>query len=507
MAASPAAITRRDILRAAGGLAGLSLVAAVEGCDAVDSSQPQLKGDASTAYKSLVDFRPPPIAVDARRSGALSGVVLTDCHGGTGQQGPMIIGSDGSLVWFNPISDGGTPTRRAFNLRVQQYRGQPVLTWFEGAVVDGHGAGHYNITDTSYRQLATVEAANGLQGDLHEFFLTDAGTAVFSAYGTAQSDLSAFGGARKGLYFYCEIQEVDVETGKLVFSWRSDEHIGFDESFVPAPTSRLSAWDYMHLNSINIDPSDGNLVVSGRNCFAFYKVNRRTGALMWRLGGKRNDFATTAADHFAYQHHVTPHLGGIYTLFDNEGAPWVDPPSRGLALQVDETHRTASLVDQYHHTPSVKSGSLGSVQQLEAGHTFVGWGTSTFFTEYGTSGEVLFDGRLVGGLLSYRAFKQAWSGQPAEPPALVVESSGGTARAYASWNGATETAAWRLLGSRSIGSLLKIGTVPRAGFETRLTLPSGITAAAVEALGSSGAVLGRSPTRHAPAAGVESSWI
>jgi hypothetical protein len=104
--------------------------------------------------------------MDTHEPGAAAGVILTDCHAGTGQQGPMIIDGDGDLVWFKPLSDHGTRARRAFNLRVQRYRGRAVLSWFDGAVVGGHGEGHYVIADHSYHQIATVEAANGLHGDL-----------------------------------------------------------------------------------------------------------------------------------------------------------------------------------------------------------------------------------------------------------------------------------------------------------------------------------------------------
>jgi hypothetical protein len=36
--------------------------------------------------------------------------------------------------------------------------------------------------DSSYRQVATVHAANGLSADLHEFQLTPRGTALITAY-------------------------------------------------------------------------------------------------------------------------------------------------------------------------------------------------------------------------------------------------------------------------------------------------------------------------------------
>ncbi|MGH9072507.1 MAG: arylsulfotransferase family protein [Acidimicrobiales bacterium] len=506
-------ISRRSLLRGLGGLAGGGLVTALTGCSspaqvrhagqgagrpvALPAQGSTGRGQSPT-YRSAPRLRPPLVVVDVRRPGTAPGVVLTDCHGGTGQQGPMIIGDDGDLVWFEPLSDHGTPSLRAFNLRVQRYRGHPVLCWFEGAVVDGHGRGHYVLADAGYRQVAMVEAANGLQGDLHELFLTDRGTAVFTAYGTASADLSAAGGASDGTYFYGEVQEVDVATGRLVFSWRSDHHVGFDESYAPAPRDGRTPWDYFHINSINVDPSDGNLIVSARNCSAFYKVDHSGGGLMWRLGGKRSDFAMGPGTGFAYQHDVTPHAGGTFTIFDNEGSPWVSPPSRGLVLLVDEDRRRATLRRQYHHFPPVESAALGSVQDLPDGHVFIGWGTSTYFTEYDASGQVVYDGRLGGaGLLSYRAFRQPWEGRPRDAPAVAVERSAKAALVYVSWNGATQVSGWRVLGGRSAATLASLGTAPRVGFETRIAVPSAPSRLAVDALDASGRVLGRSAVHRA----------
>ena len=53
------------------------------------------------------------------------------------------------------------------DLKVQSYRGQPVLTWWEGQVIKGYGEGKAVIADTSYRTVATIDAGNGLQADLH----------------------------------------------------------------------------------------------------------------------------------------------------------------------------------------------------------------------------------------------------------------------------------------------------------------------------------------------------
>ncbi|MGH9304793.1 MAG: arylsulfotransferase family protein, partial [Acidimicrobiales bacterium] len=362
---SPRPLSRRRLLKGLGGGAAELLVATtLAGCSAtvtargdpngvtVASRSLRASSTVGPPFLSCPQLAPPRVRMDVHRGAASRGVVLTDCHGGAGQQGPMIIARSGELVWFLPVSRHGTSALRAFNLSRQHYHGEPVLCWFEGAVVDGHGQGHYVIADSSYRTIATVEAKAGLVADLHDFFLTKEDTAIFTAYGTASADLSARGGAKAGSYLYGVVQEVDLSTGKLLFSWRSDHHIGLGESYALPLPKKGPPWDYFHLNSVSLDPRDRHLIVSGRNTWAFYKVDRHSGKVLWRLGGKRSDFNLGRGCAFAYQHHVVAHRGGIYTIFDNEGAPWVHPPSRGLVLRVNEKRRTARLVQQYHHSPA-----------------------------------------------------------------------------------------------------------------------------------------------------------
>lgn len=445
------------------------------------------------AFRSRPDLHPPAtiVAVAPDRAAA-PGFVFTDCHFGPGQQGPLVIDGDGGLVWFLPLSADATSPLRAFNVRVQSYRKRPVLTWFEGVVVHGHGQGHYVLYDCAYRPIARVSARNGYQGDLHDFVLTDRGTALFTCYGRATADLTALGGARKGDYTYGVVQEVDVATGRLLFEWRSDEHVPLGQSYAPPVRSGIP-WDYFHLNSICVDPTDGNLIVSGRNTSAFYKIDRSSGSVLWRVGGKASDFRLGRGAHFAFQHDVQRGRDGTVTMFDNEAGLRVQAPqSRALVLMLDERSRTASVVRQYHHSPPVLSDALGSVQDLPRGHRFVGWGTSTYFTEYDSSGRPVLDARLAPGTESYRAFKQPWQGLPAEPPALAVAEAATAATAYASWNGATEVDRWVVLGGPGPHCLQPVADARRSGFETAIPVARPPSHLAVEAVDRTGRHLGRS---------------
>jgi hypothetical protein len=450
----------------------------------------------SQVFRSRPDLRPPVITMDVPAGPtAVPGLVLTDCHGGPTQQGPLILDGSGELVWFLPLSGAGSISERAFNVQCQSYKGRPVLTWFQGAVVDAHGEGHYELYDSAYRAIAQVYGATGYQGDLHELVLTGSGTALFTCYGQASANLTKLKGDAHGAYFYGVVQEVDIATGNLLFEWRSDEHVALEESYQPITGNQIP-WDYFHINSIAVDPTDGNLIVSGRNTWTFYKVDRSSGKVLWRVGGKASDFDVGPGAHFAFQHHVRRWSAEQVTLFDNEGGPPAEAPqSRGVVLDFDEKGRKATLLTQYHHSPPVLTEALGSVQDLPRGHRFVGWGESSYFTEYDASGRVVLDGRLVAGTESYRAFKHAWEGQPAGPPTMAVVAGKGTATVYASWNGATGVQRWAVLGGADATKLSPVHVARRSGFETVMTVPRPPPYLAVEALDSNGAALGRSAVR------------
>lgn len=425
------------------------------------------------AFRSRTDLQPPQVIIDTPSRGPLGGLVITEVHGGASQAGPLLIDQTGRIIWFLPLSPTQDSAHRAFNVQVARYQGEPVLAWFAGAVVAGHGQGSYTLVDSRYRQIAQVTAQNGYVGDLHEFFITPQGTALFTCYAQASTTVTYRGRALTVPYWYGVVQEVDLATGKLLFQWRSDRHIPFLESYI-APTVHLGgAWDYLHLNSIAIDPTDNNLVISGRNTWTVYKINRKNGKVMWRLGGKRSQFHIGSGAHFAFQHDVKLYPGGVMTVFDNEGGPPREgPQSRALLLSLDERRRRVKLIRADVHNPKVNSNALGSVQTLGGGSLFVGWGQSSYFTKYDRSGRVLFDGHLAtggaAGGFSYRAFLQQWQGRPTAPPDVAIVRSGGNATVYASWNGSTGVARWVVNGGPTPSQMTPLGTAAVAGFETAI---------------------------------------
>ncbi len=232
-------------------------------------------------FRSRPDLSAPAVHLNKRPVPEHGTYLFMDSHG-NGQEGPVIIDPGGELVWFLPVGGDGTVNARAMNLQVGSYKGEPVLTWWQGAVWRRTGQGEYVIADTSYSEVARVKAGNGYMGDLHEFFLTPAGTAVFTCYGEAYADLSARGGGTHDPYFHGVVQEVDVESGKVLFQWRSDQHVALSESYAPVKMGGPTV-HYFHIDSICL-ADDGNFIVSARNTWTIYKLDRKTGYVMWRMG-------------------------------------------------------------------------------------------------------------------------------------------------------------------------------------------------------------------------------
>jgi hypothetical protein len=449
-------------------------------------------------FRSRPDLLAPEVVIDRAPQSVQEGLIVTESHGGPPQSGPLILDPSGRIVWFSPMGADPSSALKAFNVSVQRYHGQPVLCWFEGDVIGypggvGFGRGSYRIVGSNYEQIAQVSGHQGLYGDLHEFFLTPRGTALFTCYGRAQGRVRIGGRVRSVPYLFGVVQEVDVATGKLVWYWRSDRHIMLSESYRTPVLKPGWIWDYMHMNSISVDPDDDNVVISGRNTSACYKVDRRTGKVIWRLGGKHSDFAMGPGTRFNFQHHVNNHPDGVLSVFDNEGGPpQVAAQSRALILSVDQRRMRVRLEHAYRHHPPVYSDALGSVQPLTGGDWLVGWGRGTAFTRYSSEGDVLFDGHLNPASSSYRAFLQPWSGTPTAPPDIAVTLAGSGATVYASWNGATAMTQWMVLGGLDPSSLRPLGIAPVAGFETAISVASAPARLAVAACDANGAVLATS---------------
>jgi hypothetical protein len=442
-------------------------------------------------FVSIPDLEAPAVTVTTNSGRQSPGDLFLAPYAGPGEYGPMILDAGGGLIWFRSLPSGA----RAADLRVQEYEGEPVLTWWQDPLIaGGHRGAGVVIADNSYRDIAFVRAGNGYEPDLHAFQITPQGTALFTVYDAIRCNLSAYGGPADGAIADTLLQEIDLRTGLVRFEWHSLDHVAPWESYMPARPggTQQQPWDYFHINGVHADP-DGELLVDARNTWAAYEVNARTGQIVWRLGGKRSSFALAPGANTAWQHDAELGASGTVTFFDNGGSPRIHAQSRGVVLALDEQHMTAALVSSFVHPTPLLAASQGNFQPLPDGDWFVGWGQEPYFSEFAPNGRVLFDAHLPPEYQSYTVLKYSWSGQPPQRPRIALRPArGGGERVYVSWNGGTGVTAWEVLAGRSARGLFPIARAPRRGFETLITLAAAHRYLAVRALGGNGQVLATS---------------
>jgi hypothetical protein len=441
-------------------------------------------------FRSRPDLQPAAMTVGRDAAPASEGDIFLAPQNGPVQNGPMILDPQGRLVWFQPFPIQTNTLITDF--RVQNLYGQQVLTWWQGNTANGQGRGTGVILNRDYQEIAIVSAGNGLDMDLHEFLITPQG----DAYVVASAPVSLPGVRKPAIDSV--VQEIDIKTGLVLFEWHALDHIPLWQSYF-TPKYPGFIFDPYHVNSIAI-ARDGNLIVSSRNTSTVYKIDRLTGKVMWSLGGKASTFKMGAGTSTWGQHDALVQADGSLTIFDDgAGPPTVHPYSRGIREALDPRHKTTRLIKEYDHSPDISADFEGDVQPLRDGNVFLGWGQQPFFSEDNAAGQQIFDARFNVPTTTYRAYRFRWSAQPPTSPALAAALEGnGLATLYASWNGATDVAAWRLLAGSTATGLAPVGRTTWSGFETAVAAPSPGPYFSVQALGSGGQVLASSPVQSVP---------
>jgi hypothetical protein len=502
-------VTRRQLLRGAGGLATLAIAGAGV-AELTHRSKPLplplmssfaagTEGSAHAFY-SQPYLRPPTVTTTtvSTAEGSMSAdpeflflgpgpVSLTT---GSTQYGPLIIDRAGTPVWFRPLPSGLQVT----NFTTSEYRGKPVLVWWEGKILEsGYGQGEAVLVDRGYREIARVRAAGGRQMDLHALTLTQRGTALFTCYPESVTmDLSSIGGPKADQVLGSIIQEVDIASGRLLFEWHGLQHIPVSASEEPM----AAPYDYLHINSIQPLP-DGNLLVSARHTWALYKLERSTGNVIWTLGGKRSDFHIGPDAQFFWQHDALQVSDQVLTVFDNATNGPIDSEkqARGLVLSVDESRRTVAVRQPYTTAQKLLPGAMGSVQILPSGHVVVGWGVESLTSEFTADGSLLYGAALPEGMYSYRGLRLPWTAAPHHAPAVAAgrDKQSGATVLYASWNGATDFAGWEVNAGSKQNHLRPLGIARRHGFETVIPLKRQPRFASVTPVDHKGKRMRRSP--------------
>jgi hypothetical protein len=265
-------LTRSSFVRRAAGTGAGLFVAGGAGTawgfaqGAAKSAAPAA-GPTTHRFVSRTDLVPPVVEVVHHSGRTADGLLFLAPSSGPGRRGNLLIDNTGEPIWFHPT----TPVT-AMNFRAAVYKGAPVLTWWEGKTTKGLGDGTHVILDDSYKVVARLPAGGGRPSDLHEFLLTSRGTALVTAWEIVDADLTSVGGPKNGKVVGGIVQELELPSGRILFEWKSLDHVPIQESHagVGAP------FDYFHVNSIELDAA-GDLLISARNTWAVYKIDRASG--------------------------------------------------------------------------------------------------------------------------------------------------------------------------------------------------------------------------------------
>lgn len=362
----------------------------------------------------------------------------------------MILDNRGDLVFWHkqPPNRAGTDFKKQPN---------GWLTYYDRTV------GKFRALDETYSTVRLFGAINHWTNH-HDFQLLPNGHQLYLIYDPRTIDMSQVvpGGHPNALVYGLIVQEVDANN-QVVFEWQSWDHIALTDSNQDLTTQEI---DLIHGNAVEVD-FDGNLLVSSRHLDEVTKIDRRTGAIIWRWGGKRNQFTFVNDPRgFSHIHDIRLLPNGHYTIYDN-GNNLSPEYSRALEYVLDQENKTATLVWEYRNRPDTFAWGMGNAQRLPNGNTLIGWGTATpTLTEVTSDGRKAFELSLGQGQQSYRAFRFPWVGRPGWPPQLVVQTEGGRTKLYYSWNGATEVASYRIYGGRqanAVNTLLE--TQAKTAFE------------------------------------------
>ena len=262
----------------------------------------------------------------------------------------------------------------------------------------------YRALDTAFNLVDSFYCGNGYITNFHECILAPDNSAWVISYDPQVVDMSQIypGGKSNATVTGLIIQKIDTNKD-VVFQWRSWDHM----SILDATHEDFTAYsiDYVHGNSLDID-NDGNILLSSRHLDEITKIKSETGATIWRLGGKNNEFTfLNDTAKFSHQHFARRLANNHIMMFDN-GNYHTPSYSRAVEYSLNEINKTVELVWEYRNSPSIYSFAMGNAQRLDNGNTLIGWGqNASTLTEVKPDKSVVYTLSLPFGQYSYRSVR------------------------------------------------------------------------------------------------------
>jgi hypothetical protein len=318
-----------------------------------------------------------------------SGYVLTSMAD-SGRTGFVVaFDSTGQLRWYREFP-GEMPTGET----KQQPNGD--FTVFLGRTPGWmFFPGSYEQFRPSGEVVRTIMAPPPLYTDNHELVLTFRDTtfeaAHFFSFDGRPGDISEWGGPRDTLIIGHQLVRMGADgiPQTVLDGWN---HFSWKDRIEPP---RDTLYDFDHPNSLDFD-HDGNYIVSYRNMGEITKIDAKSGAVIWRFGGRNNQFTirNDPFNGFSAQHSARILDNGNLLLYDN-GTRHTPPETRVVEYRLDPAAKTADMVWQYRHSPPFYVPYTGSVQRLKSGNTVIGFSNRGIVTEVDPKGNVVWEGAIM----------------------------------------------------------------------------------------------------------------
>lgn len=430
--------------------------------------------------------------------------------------GPHIYKANGELVWSGYGRFGNSI---ANFMPSKDKDGETRMSFFEGNVAfAGIGLGSYRAMNSHYETTHHIGLKAPYLHDFHEIKFSGMDTAVFSTYNPVPYNMSKFEESAfdDAWVFDNIVTEVNTTTDEIIFQWNSLEHVPVGDTMIKPQMkshggSNLDPFDYMHLNSI-VKDDDGNYLISCRHLWSLYYIDGKTGKVIWTLstGDVKGDWEVDDDATFGFQHDANwVYASAIgqkeeknvkyISLFDNEktgsGETAHRDYSRGMIIKLEEgktkdskKRGKVSLVKEYRLGTDKVSASQGSIQILENGNVFIGWGSNPVISEHLFNGTIVFEASLPH--VTYKAYKSKYKGYPRENMSIlsVYNGSSDITTLHISWNGASQVEQWNIYSGDFITC------TPKSGFETTVHIQGFKKQIEIDAIGD-GMILGHNKVK------------
>lgn len=293
---------------------------------------------------------------------------------------------------------------------------------------------HFFIMDSTFSVIDSIACVNGYPTDVHDFQIMSNGHYLLFGQETRVMNLTAYhwfginhtlpGGAAADVTGVV-VQEFDANKN-LVWEWKGHDHYAFgdvDSIWLGGPNKV----DWTHANAIAED-QDGNILLSLRHFDEVTKINRTNGNIIWRMGGRANQFSFPD-DPVRYrgQHDIRRINDSMVSLFDN-GQYTTLGASRALEYALDEGNRIARKKWQYIEDSSRYSTACGNHQVLGNGNHLIDFGfmgaAFPWMVVVKEDRSRVLDISFPNGYTSYRAFNYLTLPWELHRPAVDCEQIG-----------------------------------------------------------------------------------